>query len=482
MTEHEDMSERGATRPSMTHDDRLARLEQHHRRTLWVYWALLILGLWTLLSPLTFAYDLGVVAPSGGRSVWLSLEARINAMIWSDIVSGAVLLIFAWRSLTPNRPVSLWICCFVGIWLSFAPLLFWAPTAVAYLNSTIVGALVIALTVIIPGMPNMIMYMKMGPATPPGWSYNPSSWAQRSILIALGLLGWLVSRHLAAYQLGYLDRVWEPLFGRGSVLVLDSDVSHSFPISDAGLGSLAYTIEFLMAWMGSPARWRTMPWMVTLFGILVIPLGLVHIILVISQPLAVGHWCSLCLVAAALMLPMIPLEVDEVIAMIQHLRRSKRGGTSVWDAFWRGGPAQDSTPDERSPAIETLSQQPKALLAASLWGASVPWTLALSALLGLWMMLAPAVFGSSSTASDLAQLGGALVVVVAVLALGEPIRALRYLNLPLGLTLIIAPWLVEGATGPGAINATLVGVLLLILSLPRGPKRERYAGWDRFVV
>lgn len=50
-------------------------------------------------------------------------------------------------------------------------------------------------------------------------------------------------------------------------------MSHSLPVSDAGLGSLAYTIEFLMGYMGATSRWRTMPWMVTIFGILVIPLG-----------------------------------------------------------------------------------------------------------------------------------------------------------------------------------------------------------------
>lgn len=43
-----------------------------------------------------------------------------------------------------------------------------------------------------------------------------------------------------------------------------------------------------MGFMGSPSRWRTMPWMVAVFGILVIPLGLVHIFLVISQPLVAG--------------------------------------------------------------------------------------------------------------------------------------------------------------------------------------------------
>ena len=35
------------------------------------------------------------------------------------------------------------------------------------------------------------------------------------------------------------------------------------------------------------------------------------------------------------MLPMIPREVDEVIAMGQHMIRSKRHGESLWSAFWR---------------------------------------------------------------------------------------------------------------------------------------------------
>ena len=68
----------------------------------------------------------------------------------------------------------------------------------------------------------------------------------------------------------------------------------------------------LMGWMGATTRWRTMPWMVTFFFILVVPLGLVHITLVILQPVAVGHWCTVCLAAASLMLLMIPLAVDEI--------------------------------------------------------------------------------------------------------------------------------------------------------------------------
>src|SRR5699024_6528217 len=118
--------------------------------------------------------------------------------------------------------------------------------------------------------------------------------------------------------------------------VLNSSMSHSWPVSDAAIGTFAYTLECLMGFMGSPSRWRTMSWMVTLFGILVIPLGLVSIFLVISQPLVVGAWCTLCLATAIIMLPMIPLEVDEVIAMSQHLIQRKRRGDSFWTTFWKG--------------------------------------------------------------------------------------------------------------------------------------------------
>ena len=300
-------------------DQRMEMLHMHHMNTLWIYWLLIMLGIWMIASPLTFDYGIGTVEPSGGRDVWLSLADRIAAMKWSDIISGLLLVFFGWRALTPNRPISVWLCCFVGIWISMAPLIFWAPTAVAYLNGTLVGALVIALTILIPGMPNMIMYMKMGSETPQGWSYNPSSWTQRGIMIALAFIGWILSRYMGAFQLGYVDYAWDPFFGNSTENVLNSDMSHSWPISDAALGSLAYTLEFLMGFMGSPSRWRTMPWMVTFFGFLVIPLGFVSIFLVISQPLSVGAWCTFCLVTAIIMLPMIPLQIDEVAAMGQHM-------------------------------------------------------------------------------------------------------------------------------------------------------------------
>jgi uncharacterized membrane protein len=434
-----------------------------------------------MLSPLTFGYGVATVAPSGGRDVWLSLATRISLMTWSDLLSGLLLIIFGWRALSPNRPVSLWICCGVGVWLNFAPVLFWAPTAVAYLNDTLIGALVIALTILIPGMPNMIMYMEMGPQTPTGWSYNPSSWPQRWIMIVLGFAGWFVSRYLAAFQLGYIDHAWDPFFGESTRQVLNSNMSHMWPISDAAFGAFAYTFEGLMGFMGSPARWRTMPWMVTFFGILVIPLGLVHILLVISQPVIVGEWCILCLLAAAIMLPMIPLEVDEVVAMGQYMVQARRRGEPFWKAFWKGGTVEDGGSDERSPELMSLPQQPWTVFKASIWGMSFPWTLVVSTAMGLWLMAVPAILGNVKPVANIDHRGGALIVTVSVITMGEVVRLGRYLNVLLGLLVAGLPWLLGGATEAGQINDLMVGLSVVALAIPRGSKQEQYGLWEPYV-
>lgn len=485
-SQHDGMMGRGATRPMMDdggHDmDRGEMLVMHHGKTLWVWWTVILLGVWVLVSPLTFGYGTGVVDPSGGRELWLTTSARIAAMKWSDVATGALLAFFGWRSLTPNRPVSMWICCLLGCWLTFAPVLFWAPTAAAYMNDTIVGMLVISLTILVPGMPNMVAFMKMGGDTPEGWSYNPSSWPQRWIMIALAFVGFVVSRYLAAYQLGYITSVWDPFFGGGSRRVLDSTMSHSLPISDGALGALAYTFEFLMGFMGATSRWRTMPWMVTFFGILVLPLGLVHIFLVISQPVLVGSWCTLCLLAAAIMLPMLPLEVDEVVAMGQHMVESKRKGHPLWAVFWKGGPAGEAMEDERSPKLMKLPEQPRAVVNAATWGMSVPWTLVAATALGIALAFVPTVFGMGKPASDAPHVLGLLVITFSVIAMGEPVRAVRFVNVLLGIGAAVAPWILGDGPIAAKVAQVTLGVAVAAVSLPRGPKKERYGLWDRFVV
>jgi len=480
-----EMAERGSTRPKMNHDkSRMEMMESHHEQTLWIYWSLIILGFWLIFSPLTFSYDIGVVEPSGGRDVWLSLENRILCMKLSDMISGILLIFLGWRSLKSNHPVSLWSACFVGVWLSFAPIVFWAPTAVSYYNDTFIGMLIIALTILIPGMPNMINYMKMGTSLPPGWSYNPSSWSQRWILIVLGFAGWMVSRYLAAYQLGYIDEVADPFFGESTRKVLNSKMSHSLPISDAGLGSLAYTFEFLMGFMGSPSRWRTMPWMVTIFGILVIPLGLVHIFLVISQPVVVGFWCSFCLLAALIMIPMIPLEIDEVIAMIQFLKRKVKSGEKFWTTFWKGGAEEEDKEDvkntEDMPKLYNLPDRPKRIFMASLWGMNFHWTLVVNSFLGIALVILPALFETSNLHQKILQVSGLLIFTTAVLAMGETLRPVRFINVILGLMAGASGFIIS-TNNPIVMFGAGLGVMIILTSLPRGEIVHSFAGWNKYL-
>lgn len=457
--------EGSVSREGMDHaQDHDAMLRDMRAPWLWTNATVLMLGLWLMTSPFTFGY-----------------ESR--AMIWSDIISGLLLVVFAAFAFVPRFDfIGRWSVSLVGTWLQFAPLVFWAPTAAAYLNDTLVGAFAIALSILVPMMPGMAHHMAMmqpGPEIPRGWTYNPSTWHQRAPMIALGFAGWLISRYLAAYQLGYIDRMWEPFFGDGTVRVLTSEMSKMWPISDAGLGATAYTFEFLMAWMGGKTRWRSMPWMVAFFFILVVPLGLTHIVLVISQPVVVGAWCTLCLAAATVMLIMIPFTVDEVVAMGQFMTERVRAGKPFWRTFFVGDTTEGGEPDRRTATYGTpLTSQ----IPAAIWGVSMPWTIAASVAVGLWLMFAPALLGSEGPAAASDNLVGALIVTVAAISTAEVIRAFRFVNVLLGVWLLIAPWALVGASTAALWSDMIAGVAIVILTLRRGTVRERYGAWQSWIV
>ena len=172
--------------------------------------------------------------------------------------------------------------------------------------------------------------------TPPGWAKNPSDWDDRLPIIGLAIVGTAIASYLAAFQLGLIDSVWEPFFGDGSRRILTSDVSRILPIPDAALGALGYLADAIAGAIGGRQRWRTMPWIVVLFGLAVGPLGIVSITLVILQPVMFDAWCTLCLATALVSLAMIGPAFDEVLASAQHMRRVHDRGGSWWRALWTG--------------------------------------------------------------------------------------------------------------------------------------------------
>lgn len=183
-------------------------------------------------------------------------------------------------------------------------------------------------------------------AAAPPYDYNPSAWSQRVPVCILAMIAFGIAGYMALYQWRLVDDVWDPLFGAQSAHVLDSGVAERmrswFGVPDAAFGAIAYLGDAIFGLAGSTRRWQYRPWLVILFGLDVIPLGIVSIVLVVLQGVAVGSWCFLCLVTAAISMILIWLAYDEVWASLCYLRRvhAAAGARAAWGAFLgRASPA-----------------------------------------------------------------------------------------------------------------------------------------------
>jgi hypothetical protein len=219
--------------------------------------------------------------------------------------------------------------------------------------------------------------------------------------------------------------------------------------------------------------------LVVLFGVMIVPLGAVSIFFIIIQPIVIGTWCSLCLVAAAAMLLQIPYSVDELVASGQFLLDRRRHGKSVILAFLRGDTMEGGKrlpPDDfERPAMTVV----KDMLGG---GVNVPWTLAASAILGVWLMCTRLVFGTEGAQANSDHLLGALIVTLSITAMGEAARPARFINILLAIALMFAPFMFDGGSLVADLAGVAAGILLIALSIPRGRIDNSYGAWSRFLV
>lgn len=193
-------------------------------------------------------------------------------------------------------------------------------------------------------------------ANAPPFDRNPSSWRQRIPIALLATAGTLISTYLALYQWGLVESVRDPLFGEGSEKVLESSAAKKMDrflhIPDAAFGAWGYFSEAVFTLVGGTRRWHHRPWMVMIFGLDVIPLGLVSAILVLTQGFIIGSWCFLCLVTAVISLTLVFLAYDEVWASLKFLRRlwtRTHDRTLWWNTFCgRASEQADAIALERS--------------------------------------------------------------------------------------------------------------------------------------
>jgi hypothetical protein len=160
------------------------------------------------------------------------------------------------------------------------------------------------------------------------------------------------------------------------------------------------------------------------------------------------------------------------------LWRRKRAGQGLSRIFFVG----DTEEGDPEAADDDFEQGPRAIMGEMVGGGvSVPWNLALCALIGVWLMFTRITLGSDGGMANADHLIGALVVTFTVSAFAEVARPLRFLNVAFGVALLITPF-VYGTGWLATLAGALCGIGLIALSVRRGAVTHRYGAWNRVIV
>ena len=114
-------------------------------------------------------------------------------------------------------------------------------------------------------------------------------------------------------------------------------------------------------------------------------------------------------------------------------------------------------------------------------GVSLPWNLAICAAIGLFLLFTRVALGVDGNLAHAHHVIGSLVMTVVSVAAAEVARAVRFLNVPLGLALMGSPF-VFASSSAVLVVSVLLGALVVVLSWPRGPIKEKYGNWDRMIA
>jgi uncharacterized membrane protein len=152
---------------------------------------------------------------------------------------------------------------------------------------------------------------------------NPSRFAHRAPVVIFSLIGMIIASYLGLFQLHVLSSVWDPIFGEGSVRVLQSPLSQSLPVPDSMLGALGYLSEAIVCLIGGERRFETLPWTVFIYTMTALGMGTISIALLSYQALILHQFCTLCLLSGLISIGLITPGVQEgrlALSKILHPR------------------------------------------------------------------------------------------------------------------------------------------------------------------
>lgn len=98
------------------------------------------------------------------------------------------------------------------------------------------------------------------------------------------------------------------------------------------------------------------------------------------------------------------------------------------------------------------------------------------ALLGIFLMAAPGLFGLGQPASDNFHIFGPVITTFAVISWWEATRVVRLWNVPMGAWLVASPIFLSYEGTTATIVAVAVGAAVTGLAFVKGKREKRYGG------
>ena len=107
----------------------------------------------------------------------------------------------------------------------------------------------------------------------------------------------------------------------------------------------------------------------------------------------------------------------------------------------------------------------------------------LAVLLGVWLIVSPAVLGYSGAAAVNARAVGPVIVGSSLIAVWQLMRPLRWVELAVGPWLVAAPWVLYKWYGVvEGVNTIGVGLALMVLAFLGGKTTKSFGGGWRVLL
>jgi hypothetical protein len=104
------------------------------------------------------------------------------------------------------------------------------------------------------------------------------------------------------------------------------------------------------------------------------------------------------------------------------------------------------------------------------------WAAIINIVIGLFLMIAPAIFHFDKSISDHYHIVGPVVVAFAIISLWEVNHSTHYFNMLPGSWFIIAPFIFQFQSASAIWIAVVNGILIVLLSLVKRRVKGKYGG------